>query len=32
MLEALARQSYAEGLTQSLLDVDQLFWEGLRNT
>ena len=32
MLEALARQSYAEGLTQGLLNVDDLFAESVRNT
>jgi 4,5-dihydroxyphthalate decarboxylase len=32
MLEALTHQSYEEGLTRGLLDVDQLFYEGLRTT
>lgn len=32
MLEALARQSYAEGLTHSLLKVDDLFAETVRGT
>lgn len=32
MLEAVARQSYAEGLTRGLLDVEALFSESVRNT
>ena len=32
MLAAVAQQSYAEGLTRGLLDVEQLFWESVRDT
>lgn len=32
MLEALARQSFAEGLTRGLLNVEELFAEGVRGT
>ena len=32
MLEALAQQSYEEGLTRGLLNVDELFWESVRGT
>jgi 4,5-dihydroxyphthalate decarboxylase len=32
MLEALIRQSYAEGLTSTMLKVDDLFAESVRNT
>jgi 4,5-dihydroxyphthalate decarboxylase len=32
MLEAVAKQSQVEGLTRGLVDVQQMFWEGLRGT
>jgi 4,5-dihydroxyphthalate decarboxylase len=32
MLDAVARQSVAEGLTRGLVDVEQMFWESVRNT
>jgi len=32
MLTAVAQQSYAEGLTRGLVDVDQLFWETVPDT
>jgi 4,5-dihydroxyphthalate decarboxylase len=32
MLSAVAQQSYAEGLTRGLVDVDELFWESVRET
>jgi 4,5-dihydroxyphthalate decarboxylase len=32
MLDALAKQSVDEGLTRGLVDVQQMFWETVRNT
>lgn len=32
MLTAVAQQSYAEGLTRGVVDVDQLFWATVRDT
>jgi 4,5-dihydroxyphthalate decarboxylase len=32
MLDGVAQQSYEEGLTKGLLDVDKLFWESVRGT